>query len=57
MNECPTCRSTAPHEHPAIQAEGEVEVCPDAFHLMPTPQNKPEYIRAVEAKRATQARS
>lgn len=46
---CPTCGSTAPHMHPAIQHEGEVELCADAFHLTPTRQNRPEYIAAVQA--------
>lgn len=50
MTECPTCKSTAPHLHPAAQHGGEVEFCADSFHLTPTPQNKPEYIRGVIAK-------
>lgn len=29
---CPTCSSYAPHLHPAVQAEGEVHICPDAWH-------------------------
>lgn len=48
---CPTCNSTAPHMHPAMQHEGEVELCVDDFHLMPTNQNTPNYIAAVLAKR------
>jgi hypothetical protein len=52
MERCPRCDSPAPHLHPAVQFEGEVETCPDAYHLTPTPQNTPEYIRSVEAKRA-----
>ena len=31
-NRCPTCQSPAPHLHPALQHEGEVERCKDAFH-------------------------
>ena len=46
---CPTCKSPAPHQHPAMQHEGEVELCRDAYHLTPTPQNKPQYIAAVRA--------
>lgn len=31
-NRCPTCDSTAPHLHPAVQQGGEVEICKDAWH-------------------------
>lgn len=51
MSECPRCKSTAPHLHPAVQHEGEVALCTDAYHLTPTPQNTPEYIRDVETAR------
>lgn len=43
---CPTCDSTAPHLHPAVQNEGEVQPCRDAFHERVTPQNTPEQIAA-----------
>jgi hypothetical protein len=48
---CPRCGSSQPHLHPAVQFEGEVEVCPHAFHEQETPQNRPEFIAAVRAKR------
>ena len=49
---CPTCSSPAPHLHPAVQFEGEVETCIDDFHLQETPQNLPKYRELVLAKRA-----
>lgn len=49
---CPTCASPSPHLHPAVQFEGDVHTCSDAYHLIPTNQNRPEYIAAVAAKRA-----
>lgn len=49
---CPRCESPAPHLHPAVQFEGEVETCTHDFHLTVTPQNTPAYISAVHAKRA-----
>jgi hypothetical protein len=53
--ECPRCGSLAPHLHPAVQCEGEVETCIDDFHLRPTPQNTPEYIALVHTKLAALA--
>lgn len=55
MSNCPRCRSTAPHMHPAVQSGGEVEVCTDPFHLLEAQQNRPEYIRAVEEARSRAA--
>ena len=48
---CPRCGSSAPHMHPAVQHEGEVEICTDDFHLTPTNQNTPVYIAGVLDKR------
>lgn len=48
---CPHCKSSAPHMHPAVQHEGEVELCTHDYHLQPTPQNTPEYIARVIEKR------
>lgn len=38
---CPTCDAPAPHLHPAMQYEGEVQPCKDHFHLKRTPENTP----------------
>lgn len=51
LRRCPTCDSPAPHLHPAVQSEGEVETCVHDFHMTPTPQNGPGYIALVVAKR------
>ena len=39
-NKCPTCEAPAPHLHPAVQHEGEVQVCRDQWHQTLTPQNR-----------------
>jgi len=54
LGRCPNCDSPAPHLHPAVQSEGEVEICTHDFHLTPTPQNTAEYIEGVHAKRQRQ---
>jgi hypothetical protein len=46
---CPTCESTHPHLHPAVQCEGEVQVCRDSFHDIVTPENTPERIAKRKA--------
>ena len=49
---CPRCGSPKPHLHPAVQVEGEVEICTHEFHLTPTNQNSEKYIAGILAKRA-----
>lgn len=44
---CKTRGSPAPHTHPALQHEDEVEICADGFHLLPTPENRLEYVAAM----------
>lgn len=48
---CPKCNSPYPHSHPAMQHEGEVDICTHDFHLRPTNQNGQKYIDLVLAKR------
>lgn len=48
---CLTCKSTAPHLHPAMQSGGEVQPCRDMFHRIITPENTAEKIAEVEKLR------
>lgn len=32
LDHCPTCESPQPRLHPAMQHEGEVELCHDSWH-------------------------
>lgn len=45
---CPICQSPAPHRHPAVQHEGEVQPCRDPYHLAVTPENTPERIAEAQ---------
>lgn len=50
MNEtkCPKCESPAPHLHPDMQHEGEVQPCSDLYHQQVTSQNTPEKITKLK---------
>jgi|GEM_PF-2844459 len=45
---CTRCQSPAPHLHPAMQSEGEVQPCNDPFHLRVTPENTPDKIARAQ---------
>ena len=47
---CPRCDSPAPHLHPAMQHEGEVQPCSHEFHRTVTEQNTPERIREAQGE-------
>jgi hypothetical protein len=47
MTKCPRCDSPAPHLHPAVQYEGEVQPCPHPFHDRVTPENTADKIAAA----------
>ena len=52
---CPRCGSPQPHLHPAVQFEGEVQVCLHDFHFTPTPQNTADKISKLEIERRERA--
>jgi len=49
-DKCPRCDSPAPHLHPQMQFEGEVQECSHSFHLRETPQNLCFADKAAEAR-------
>lgn len=52
---CPSCKSPAPHLHPAVQHGGEVMLCRDPFHMMVTAENTDQ--RRTEVARLIRAQS
>lgn len=57
MKECPSCGSPSPHLHPAVQFEGEVGICINAFHLTNTPENTDRCKNMVREKQAEKAKT
>jgi hypothetical protein len=56
QTKCPTCDSPAPELHPAVQCEGEVQICRDSFHAEITPSNTRERWLATEAQMRREAK-
>ena len=48
MDRCPRCDSPQPHLHPAVQCEGEVQLCSHEYHHQVTSQNTQERIDSLE---------
>lgn len=44
---CPSCDSPAPHLHPAMQFEGEVQPCSNPWHEQRTPENNKKERRGT----------
>jgi len=50
MSKCPTCGSPYPQCHPALQFEGEIEICVDDFHLADTPEARPYHSLVLDKR-------
>lgn len=53
VRECPTCKAPEPHLHPALQYEGEVQLCSDSWHW--TKAAKPRRSPAAKRRHGTPA--
>lgn len=49
-SKCPRCGSYSPELHPAVQFEGEVQLCPHPFHQQVTNTNTPARIERLLAR-------
>lgn len=52
---CPSCGSPKPNLHPAVQYEGEVQICPDPYHERVTGENTLEKIAGLRAQKEREA--
>lgn len=52
---CPTCNSPSPERHPAVQFEGEVEICKDQFHTPPSNDREERLLQLVREHNAAES--